>query len=133
MPLAFRIGYAALVTRITAPQFAVEAARIAQDHKCEDVVLLDLRGISMITDYVVICTGTSDRQMATVADRVTEYGRRVGEKPFGLSGYGGDSWIVLDFIDVVIHVFSRSSREYYDLELLWGDAPRLQWARSETA
>lgn len=116
-----------------ARQFAIELARIAHDNKSEDVVALDLRGISPVTDFVVICTGTSERQMRTVADRIGEYGRKVGERPYGVSGLEGGVWILLDYVDVVVHVFAGAYRSYYDLELLWGDAPRVQWARSESA
>ncbi len=114
-------------------QFAVELARIAHDNKSEDIIALDLRGISPVTDFVVIATGTSDRQTRAVADRVIEYGKKVGERPFGFSGYQSAAWILLDYVDVVFHIFSRPHREYYDLELLWGDAPRIKWARSESA
>ena len=108
-------------------------ARIAHDNKSEDVIALDLRGISPVTDFVLICTGTSNRQMRAVADMVVEYGKKVGERPFGFSGYESAAWILLDYVDVVFHIFAKVYREYYDLELLWGDAPRLEWARSETA
>ncbi|RME41366.1 MAG: RsfS/YbeB/iojap family protein [Planctomycetota bacterium] len=62
-----------------------------------------------------------------------DYARKVGERPLGVSGYEACVWILLDFVDVVFHIFTRSAREYYDLELLWGDAPRINWARSESA
>ena len=117
----------------SAVQFAIELARIAHDNKSEDVIALDLRGISPVTDFVLICTGTSDRQMRAVADIVVEYGKKVGERPLGFSGYESAAWILLDYVDVVFHIFAKVYREYYDLELLWGDAPRLEWARSETA
>ena len=114
--------------------FAVEVARIAHDHKGEDVVAFDLRGISPITDFTVIVTGTSDRQMRGAAERVLEYGKKVGERPYGLCGLQSGTWIVIDYVDVVFHIFSRAHRTFYDLELLWGDAPRIDWAaRSESA
>ncbi len=94
---------------------------------------MDLRGLSHVMDYVVICTGTSDRQMRAVADRSVEYGRQIGQRPFGFCGYDSASWIVVDFIDVVVHVFAKPYRLYYDLELLWGHAPQLEWTRSESA
>lgn len=119
--------------RINAPQFAIEVARVAQDNKAEEVTIFDLRGISQVTDFAVICSGTSDRQIRAVADRVIEYARKVGEKPYGCCGYENASWVVLDYVDVVMHVFAKPYRVYYDLELLWGDAPRLEWARSESA
>ncbi len=113
-------------------QFAIEAARIADDNKSEDVVIMDLRGRSGVTDFFVICTGTSDRQMRAVSDLIVEYGRKVGEKPLSVTGYETARWILLDFVDVVVHVFTAQAREFYDLELLWGDAPRIEWRRSAT-
>lgn len=117
----------------SAEQFAVEAARVADAHRAEDIVVMDLRGLSAVTDFFVICTGTSDRQMRTVADRIREHGQRVGQRPFGVAGVENAQWILLDYVDVVIHIFDRERRDYYDLELLWGDAPRLNWTRSESA
>ena len=114
-------------------QFAIEIARIASDNKSEDVTTMDLRGLSQVTDYVVICTGTSDRQIRSVADRMLEYGKEVGEQVYSVSGYTNATWILVDFIDVVVHIFAKQYREYYDLELLWGDAPKVHWARSESA
>ena len=111
-----------------ATALAIELARLAHDHKSQDVVVMDLRGISSVTDFVVICTGTSARQMRAVADRAIEYGKRIGEKPFGINGYDAGTWVLVDFIDVVLHVFAKPHREYYDLELLWGDAERLKWS-----
>lgn len=116
-----------------AAAFAVELARIAHDLKCEDVTGMDLRGLSGATDFTVICTGTADRQMRAAADRMIEYGKKIGERPFGVSGYDGGTWILVDFVDVVVHIFARPYREYYDLELLWGDAPRIEWRMAETA
>ena len=116
-----------------ARQFAVELARIAQDGKAEEVVLLDLRSVSSLADFVVVGTGTSDRQIRAVAEQVIEYGHKVGDKPFGVEGYENAAWVLVDFVDVVFHIFGRTYRNYYDLELLWGDAPRLDWARSESA
>jgi ribosome-associated protein len=116
-----------------ARQFAVEVARLAHDLHSENVSALDLRGISSISDYVIICTGTSDRQIRSVADSVMEFARKLGERPYGVEGYEGGRWVILDYIDVVLHIFSAPYRAYYDLELLWGDAPRIEWARSEIA
>jgi len=121
------------VSDASALQFTIEIARIAHEQKSEDVVALDLRGISTVMDYTVICTGTSDRQMRSTADRVLEYARKIGEKPYGYCGYESAAWIIADFVDVVLHVFAKPYRSYYDLELLWGDAPRIEWARSASA
>ena len=116
-----------------AAQFAIEIARVAADHRAEDVVAYDLRGISQVTDYTVIATGTSDRQLRAVADRIIEFGRNIGERPYRSCGYEHATWIVLDFVDVIVHLFAKPYRAYYDLELLWGDAPALEWTRCESA
>lgn len=112
-------------------QFVLNCARVAQENKAEDVVVLDLRDRSSICDYFVICTGTSDRQMRTIADYIDEYADKTGNERFRLSGYEQSHWILLDYVDVIIHIFDQDSRKYYDLELLWGDAPRLNVQRVE--
>ena len=105
--------------------FALAAAQLADGRHCSDIVVLDLTGISPATDYFVIATGTSNRQMRTVADEICEDAKKRGLHRFGRAGYEQARWILLDFIDVVIHIFDREYREYYDLELLWGDAKKL--------
>jgi ribosome-associated protein len=100
---------------------------LAAATRCHDVVVLDVRGISSVTDYFIIATGTSDRQMRTVADQVEELGEPSNFKALSRNGYEGGSWILTDFVDVVLHVFSPTARSYYDLENLWGDAPRVAW------
>ena len=108
-----------------AKAFALAAAKVAAGRHCTDIVVLDLRGISPATDYFIIATGTSDRQMRTVADEISEAARQQGMQRFGRAGYEQARWILLDFVDVVIHIFDAEYRDYYDLELLWGDAKRL--------
>jgi len=105
--------------------FALAAARVAAERHCTEIVVLDLRGKSPATDYFVIVTGTSDRQMRTVSDEISAAARELGLQRFGRAGYEHGRWILLDYVDVVIHIFDAEYREYYDLELLWGDAERL--------
>lgn len=116
-----------------AQQLAILAARVAHDNRSEEVTVLDLRGLSPITDYFVICSGTSDRQMRAVFDEIVEEGRRSGWKVFGSAGYEPATWMLLDFVDVVVHIFAPEYRRYYDLELLWGDAPRINWRKPDAA
>jgi ribosome-associated protein len=108
-----------------ARQFAMAAARVAKERHCSDIVILDLRGISPATDYFVIATGTSARQMRTVADEISDEARKMHFQRFGRAGYEQARWILLDYVDVVIHLFDEQYRDYFDLELLWGDAKRL--------
>lgn len=107
--------------------FAIAAARVAAELHCTDIAILDLKGVSPATDYFVIATGTSDRQMRTVADDVCEAGRKIGFNRFGRAGYEKGKWILIDFVDVVVHIFDKESRGFYDLELLWGDAKQIKF------
>lgn len=108
-------------------RFAIDVARLMRDDKCEEIVVLDLRGVSPICDYFVIGNGTSDRQMQSVADHIKALGKERGEKPYGTSGYDESTWIVVDFVDVVVHLFDGEHRAYYDLDSLWGDSERVDW------
>jgi len=108
-----------------AREFSLEAAKLALSRHCTDIVVLDLTGKSPATDYFVIATGTSNRQMRTVADEICDAAKKQGIQRFGRAGYEQARWILLDFVDVVIHIFDSEYRNYYDLELLWGDAERL--------
>jgi ribosome-associated protein len=116
-----------LVRRINrkAKAFAVASAKLAGERHCTDVVVLDLRKLADVTDYFLIVTGTSDRQMRSVADEITDLAQQKGFSLFGRAGYEQGRWVLLDFIDVVVHIFDDKSRNYYDLEMLWGDAKRL--------
>ena len=110
-----------------ARQFAVQAARLAANTRCNNVVVLDVSGISPVTDFLVVATGTSPRQMKTVCDEVEEMGEGQNWKPFSRVGDDSASWTCIDFIDVVVHVFSQDARSYYDLDGLWGDAKPVEW------
>lgn len=99
--------------------FALEAAQQALERNCTDVTVLDLTGKSPATNYFVIATGTSPRQMRTVCDEISQIARQRNFQRFGSAGYDRARWILLDFIDVVVHIFDSEYREYYDLELLW--------------
>jgi ribosome-associated protein len=89
--------------------------------------VLDVRGLSPVTDYYVVATGTSARQMRTVMDDLEELGNAKGYAPISRSGYEGETWLLCDMVDVVVHVFNQDSRQFYDLDNLWGDANRVEW------
>lgn len=110
-------------------QFVVEAARSLADDKCEDVVVLDVRKLSQVTDFVVIGSGTSDRQMRSVLKHVEELGDKSGFRAFRVSADERAVWLLADFVHVVVHLFEPNTRAHYDLEMLWGDAPRVEWER----
>ncbi len=112
---------------------AVTAARAAAAKQAADVTILDVHGLIVITDYFVIASGETDRQVKTILEEVERAVRDLGEKPIRREGDADSGWVLLDYIDVVVHVFAREEREYYDLERLWRDAPRIGWNGSEQA
>lgn len=109
--------------------FAVDSARLLHDDKCTDIVLLDVRGLSQVTDFIVIGSGTSERQMRSVLMHVEELGAKQGFTAFRTSTDERASWLLADFVHVVVHLFEPNTRAHYDLEMLWGDAPRVKWER----
>lgn len=113
---------------LAARQFAVEVARILADTRCHQVIILDVGGTSPITDFLVLASGTSPRQMKAATDAAEEFGETVGYKTLSRV-LQSNQWIVEDFVDVVVHVFSQDARYYYDLDNLWGDARRVDWER----
>jgi ribosome-associated protein len=117
----------------SARELAVQAARIADVSNCENIVVLDLRGLSPVTDYFVIGTGASGRQMRSTAEDVMEFGKSIEQKVWHHAGLNGSDWIVLDFVDVVVHLFDAAHRQYYDLEMMWGDCPRVTWKKRAAA
>lgn len=102
---------------------ALAAAQLALDKKATNVKLIDLRGITPITDYFVIASGSSDVQVKAIADHVLTEMRKHGLTPWKSEGWEARQWIIIDFVDLVVHIFHESAREFYNLERLWGDAP----------
>ena len=101
---------------------AVEAA---QEKKAGDILVLDLRGLASFTDYFLICSGTSHRQIESIADEVASSLRSLSRRPSHIEGYPRGEWILMDYVDFVVHIFTTTGRDYYDLERLWGDAEKL--------
>ncbi|MBX3357199.1 MAG: ribosome silencing factor [Phycisphaeraceae bacterium] len=113
-----------------AKALAIDAARMLHDDKCEDVVVLDVRRLSQVSDFLVIGSGSSDRQMRSAADDVAKAAAQTGSSVFGRSIDDRTTWIVLDMVDVVVHIFEPNVRAHYDLEMLWGEAERVAWERA---
>lgn len=106
---------------------AVAAARAAAAKQAEDVSILDVHGLIVITDYFVICSGSTERQVKTIVEEVETSLRELGRRPVRREGESEARWLLLDYVDVVVHVFADEEREYYDLERLWLDAPRVEF------
>ena len=106
---------------------ALTAARLCESYRGEDVVVLDLTSITPEFDFFIIATAGSRRQMHAIVDEVDRALEHGGHKRKSIEGYDNTAWIVQDYGDIVLHVFLPDARELYDLENLWGDAPRLAW------
>jgi ribosome-associated protein len=113
---------------------AIAAARASSDKQADDIVILDVHELIVITDFFVICSAGTRRQIKTVTENVEERLRnQLGVRPVRREGEADAGWWLLDYIDVVIHVFGTDERSYYDLERLWRDAPRLVWEEGSEA
>jgi len=105
---------------------ALEIARLALDKKALDVVVLDVRGLASYADFFVLMTAESDPQLGAIAGYLEEQMKARGERAISIEGERGGRWVLIDFGDVVAHVFYQDTRGFYDLEGLWADAPRVQ-------
>ncbi len=118
------------MTAAELPHEVRRAAECAQELKARDVVGLDLRGISSATDFFLLASGRSDVQVRAIAEHVVEELKKEGVRPAHVEGLQGGRWVLVDYIDFVLHVFHPQARDFYQLESLWGDAPR--WAVDDT-
>lgn len=110
---------------MTPKEIAIAAAEAAADKRAHDVIVLDLNGLTIITDFFVIASAETTVQVRAIAQAVRERLEELGKPYHRREGWDDAHWILLDYGDVIIHVFRQPDREYYDLERLWGDAPRV--------
>ena len=106
---------------------AITCAKIADEKKAQDIVVLDISKLTFIAEYFVICTGINERQLQTIADEIKAKLKKRSIQNIGIEGYNEAKWILMDYGDVIVHLFSKEMRSFYDLELLWGDAPKVTW------
>jgi ribosome-associated protein len=109
-----------------------QAVCAAQGRKALDLAVLDLKGICSFTDFFLICTGTSTRHTQAICDAICEQLEESGVSPAHVEGYGRAEWILLDYLDFVVHVFLAQARHFYDLERLWKTAKRVAVPETET-
>ena len=112
---------------------ACRAARVAASKQGAAVVVLDVRELITITDYFVIASGSSDRQVSTIADEILLQLKKLGHPALRREGESSAKWVLLDFVDFVVHVFHDEERDFYRLENLWIDAPLVEWDEAEEA
>jgi ribosome-associated protein len=108
---------------------ACVAAKTAADNKGRDILVLDMRSCTPLFDYFILATGTSRRQIHTLAEETDAALRAEGDTRIGIEGYEASKWIVQDYGDIMIHVFDPDTRDYYKLEELWADAKQVDWER----
>jgi ribosome-associated protein len=128
-PLTIATKRTATSTTLPSLERACLSARVATDNKARDVTVLDMRGITPLYDFFVLCTGNSRRQIHTISEEVDARLAAEGDRRLAIEGYEASKWVVQDYGDVMVHVFDAPTREYYALEDLWADAPRVDWER----
>ncbi len=111
--------------------FAIQAAQSLQDDKCTEVVVIDVSGVSPITGFIVIGSGTSARQMRSALENIDEVAQELGTRAYAISADERALWLLADFVDVVVHLFEPNARAHYDLEALWSKGKRVQVPESD--
>lgn len=106
-------------------RFIIEAAT---EKKAFDILLLDVRNRTDLADYLIICSGNSRVQVQAIVDAILEKTRGTPHEPSAMEGYGAGNWVILDMVDILVHVFQKDTRSFYDLERLWGDVPVIEAA-----
>jgi len=119
-------------TKTDHPGWILDIARLIEGRHGRDIVLLDVRDISPVADYFLVATGTSSRQLVAIADELKQIGKKNGNPPWKIAGRDTGQWVVVDFVDIVVHLFSEELRNYYELEMVWGQADRVEWRDNES-
>jgi ribosome-associated protein len=112
-----------------AAERAFLCARVAEENKARDILVLDMRGVTPLYDYFVLATGTSRRHIHTLVEEIDAALCAEGDERLGIEGYESSKWVVEDYGDILVHIFDPDTRSYYGLEELWADAPHLDWTR----
>ncbi len=106
-------------------QLALRCVNAALERKAEDIVILSVKDVSSFADYFLICSGNSDRQIQSLADHIEQTLKQEGVLPLGTEGHKSGNWILVDYGDVVVHIFYKPVRDFYNIEGLWADAPKM--------
>ena len=114
----------------TTRQLAVEAAKACEEKKAAQIVVLDVRDLTSITDYFIVCSTSNERQARAIADTMRVTFKEMGIREMGVEGIDDAHWVLQDFGYIVVHVFHETQREFYDIEGLWGDAKQVRWKKT---
>lgn len=104
---------------------ALQIAEVAQSKHAEEIVIFHVSELTSLADFFVLCSAESEPQMRAIVDAVEEALNKKGARPYGVEGREAGLWILLDYNDVILHIFKKEAREFYNLDRLWGDAPRI--------
>ncbi len=114
----------------TTRQLAVAAAKACEEKKAAQITVLDVRDLTSIADYFIVCSTSNERQARAITDDLRISMRGKGVRELGVEGVNDAKWILQDFGDIVVHIFHESQREFYDIEGLWADARKVKWTRA---
>jgi ribosome-associated protein len=109
---------------VNSKEKAMQAGKYGEEKKAMDLAVIELKGLTDIADYFVVASGTSERHVRTVADNIEKGMKEMGVKPYSLEGYAQGRWVIIDYKDIIVHVFLEPLRELYDLESLWIEAKK---------
>ena len=118
--------------QITSLKIAATCAQIADERKATDIRVLNLKGLSPVADFFVIVSGRNTRQLRAISLQVQQMAKENGIEVLGVEGKSEANWVLIDLVDVIVHLFLQEARQLYDLELLWGDASIVEWESQET-
>jgi len=118
------------VAKPTPRQLALVAAEVCDEKKAKDIRVLDVRKVTSISDYFIICSTSNERQARAIAEDLRLKMRELGKSEMGVEGLQDGRWVLQDFADIVLHVFHESQREFYDIEGLWADAKQVRWKKT---
>jgi ribosome-associated protein len=118
------------VAAITPRQLALLAAETCDEKKAKDIVVLDVRKITSISDYFIVCSTSNERQARAIAESMRMKLKEMGRREMGVEGMEDGRWVLQDFGDIVLHIFHESQREFYDIEGLWADAKKVRWKKT---
>jgi ribosome-associated protein len=118
------------VATLTPRQLALLAAEVCDDKKAKEILVLDVRKITSISDYFIVCSTSNERQARAIAEEMRMRLKEMGKREMGVEGMDDARWVLQDFGDIVLHIFHESQREFYDIEGLWADAKQVRWKKS---
>ncbi|GAB5046653.1 ribosome silencing factor [Thermodesulfovibrio sp. TK110] len=115
-----------IIKQMDSKEKALKTAKLLYDKKAQDITILELKDLTIITDYFVICSAESTTQVKALTEYLEETMKVEGYKPYAVEGFSYAHWVLMDYGDVIVHIFLEETRRFYDLERLWLDAPRIQ-------